>query len=187
MTTVTFNNLSKADGSALIEHHNSIVQATVFGPVDVPLSKINYEEAVVEILYKPRVSIPSTSPAFDYVREIENLLQSIFKEVILTRLHPRTMISILVQEIYAGDSLVSATINAVCCALLDSGVPMKSPVAAVTIDGSHFVFDSNFNLVTILTKSLIDDTTLKNTIETARQEAEDHFSIRKQVRARFTD
>lgn len=188
MTSITFNNLSKADGSALIDHRNSIVQATVFGPVDVPLSRMNYEEAVVDILYKPKVSIPSTSPAFDYVREIENLLQSIFKEVILTRLHPRTMISILVQEIHKGDSLVSAIINAVCCALLDAGVPMRSPVAAVTLKESHFVFDNDYNLLTILTKSPIDDTTLRSTIELAQKEAKDSLDImRKQVRERFTD
>lgn len=194
MTIVTFNNLSKADGSAIVEQNGTIVQASVFGPVDVTLNKINYEEAIVEILYKPKVSIPSTSPSFDFVREIENLLKCVFQEIILTRLHPRTSISILVQEIYNGGSLFSATINAVCCALLDAGVPLESPVAGVQVKLDEkeacefdFVFDLNYNLVTILTHGYINEENLKKTIAVGQEEAKKNFDIiREKIRDRFT-
>lgn len=197
MTSVTFDNLSKADGSALIDENNTIIQATVFGPVDVPQSKINYEEAIVEILYKPKVSIPPTSPAFDYVREVENLLRSVFQEVIMTRLHPRTSISILIQEIHNGGSLLSASINAVCCALIDAGVPMSCPVAGVTINlndeqDQHlcrydFVFDQKLNLITILTRGKIDEENLEKAILMGQEQAKIYFdTIREKVKERFT-
>lgn len=192
--TLVFNNLSKADGSALVDQNNTIVQATVFGPVDVSHAKINYEEAIVEILYKPKVSIPISSPAFDYVREVENLLRCIFKEVILTRLHPRTSISILVQEIYDGGSLLSATINAVCCALLDAGVPMKFPVSSVSLTLEEakecrfdLVFDKELNLVTILTKGCCRESLITKAISLGQEEAKKNFEIiRERIWERFT-
>lgn len=194
MTNITFNNLTKADGSALIEQNNTIVQASVFGPVDIAQSRINYEEAVVEILYKPKVSIPSTNPAFDYIREIENLLKCIFKEIILTRLHPRTCISILVQEISnGGSSQVSCTINAVCCALIDAGVPLRCPVAGVQVELEgcesckfDFVFDKDLKMVTILTRGCVSEDDLTKAIGVGREQAERDFdSIRAKVRERF--
>lgn len=193
MTRITFNNLTKADGSALIDQDDTIVQATVFGPVDIAQSKINYEEAVVEILFKPKINIPSTSPAFDSVREIEDMLKHIFKEVILVRLHPRTSISILVQEIYNNGSLLSAAINAVCCALIDAGLPMKCPVAGVSVRNDEitnctfdFVFDNNLDLITIITKGCATEEDIKKAIKLGQQEAKNNFdSIRDRVRQRF--
>lgn len=194
MTLITFNNLSKPDGSALIDQNGTIVQAIVFGPVDTTQSKINYEEAVVEILFKPKVSIPSNSQAFDHVREMENLLKYIFKEVILTRLHPRTSISIMIQEIYNSGSLLSTAVNAISCALIDAGLPMKCPVAGVSVvlDGVtncrfDFVFDNKLDLITILTRGCTSEDNLQKAIETGKEEAKTIFDIiRVRVRERFT-
>lgn len=195
MTFITFNNLTRADGSALIEQDNNIIQASVFGPVDIAQSKMNYEEAVVDILFKPIVSIPPTSPAFDYVREVEDLLRCIFKEVILTRIHPRTSISILVQEISnGGSSQVSCIINAVCWALIDAGVPLRSPVAGVHVELEDcktckfdFVYDKNLQMVTILTRGCVSEDNLKKAIEIGKEHAKQDFdNIRAKVRERFT-
>lgn len=191
MTRITFNNLSKADGSALIDQGDTIVQATVFGPVDISQSKVNYEEAVVEIIFKPKISIPLTSPLFDSVREIENLLRQVFKEIILTRLHPRTSITILIQEIYNSGNLLSSTVNAVCCALIDAGLPMKCPVAGITIelDNIEFnlVFDNNLDLITLLTKGCVDEAQLDKAIELGQTQAKAHFeTIRERIKERFT-
>lgn len=194
MTVITFGNLSKADGSALVDQNNTIVQATVFGPVDVSQSRINYEEAVVDILFKPKISIQMNNPAFDQIREIENLLKNIFKEVILTRLHPRTCISIYIQEIYDGGSLLSASINAACCALIDAGVPMRCPVSSTSLTMGHeenickfdFVFDNNYDLITILTRGGTSETNLRKAIELGKEEAKKNFdTIRDGVRDRF--
>lgn len=133
MFNIVFGNLTKPDGSACIEHYNTIVQAAVYGPIEVPSNKINYEKAYVEVIYKPKISIPTTSPAFEVVREIEFTLKTIFQDVIIANSHPRTMISIVAQEIYNAGSLISALVNAINCALLDAGLPLKTPVAAMTI------------------------------------------------------
>lgn len=203
MASITFNNLSKADGSALIDQDNTLVQAAVFGPVDVAQSKMNYEEAVVEIFFKPKVSISNTHPSFDQIREIENLLRAIFKEVILTRLHPRTSISILVQEIYNGGSLLSSTINAVCCALIDAGVSMKSPVSGVSISNSKaqdktfrsepgetrfdLVFNNELDIVSVIARGQIDQKCLDKAIKEGREEAKINFdTMRKKIKERFT-
>lgn len=196
MLEISFNNLSKADGSALIDQDNTIIQATVFGPVDVAQSKINYEEAIVEISYKPKVSIPVTSPLFEQIRELENLLRRVFKEVILTRLFPRTSIIILVQEIYNQGSLFSACINAVSCALIDAGVPMKCPVVGVTIADEKesrvlcrydFVFDKDLDIITIMTRGVIQDEALKKAVVEGKQEAKKTLEVvRVKVQQRFT-
>jgi exosome complex component RRP46 len=195
MTLITFNNLTKADGSALIDQDHTIVQATVFGPVDIAQSKVNYEEAVVEILFKPKISIPSTSPDFDNVREMEDMLKQIFKEIILVRLHPRTSISILVQEIYNNGSLLSAAINAVCCALIDAGLPMKCPVAGVSVRPEEasevctfdFVFDNNLDLITIITKGCATEEQIRAAIKLGQLDAKKSFEcIRERIRERFT-
>ena len=191
MTRIAFNNLSKADGSALIDQDDTIIQATVFGPVDISQSKVNYEEAVVEIIFKPKVSIPMTSPLFDNIRELEHLLRSVFKEVVLTRLHPRTLISIYIQEIYNGGSLLSTTVNAVCCALIDAGLPMKCPVSGVTIKSDSctfdFVFDKKLDLITLLTRGCVNEEELHKAIEQGQAQAKTHFErIREKVKERFT-
>lgn len=191
MINITFNNLSKADGSALIDQNDTIVQATVFGPVDIAQSKINYEEAVVEILFKPKISIPSTNPSFDFIRDVESLLKSVFQEAILTRLHPRTSISIIIQEIHDSGSLISAAVNAACCALTDAGVPMKSPVVGVQIknpDSGYFdlVFDRNFDLISILTSGSINEESLQDAIKQGGKEANACLDlIRTKVKDRF--
>lgn len=201
MTNITFNNLSKADGSALIDEDSTVVQASVFGPVDVSQSKINYEEAILDIIFKPKISIPSSSPAFDRVREVEDLLKCIFKEVVLTRLHPRTSITIMVQEIYDNGSMFSAAINAVCFALIDAGLPMKCPVSAVSLsidnpDGDrqskactfNLVFDNKLDLITIITRGCTNEDNLKKAVSAGRESAKANFDLlRTKLKERFTD
>lgn len=190
---ITFNNLTKADGSALINQDGTIIQATVFGPVDIPQSKANTEEAIVEILFHPKVNIPSTSPAFDKIREIEYTLKSIFKSVILTKLHPRTSVTILLQEIHDSGLLLIATINAACCALLDAGIPMKCPIAAVRIDATDpdrifdLVFDADSNIISLLTKGYIDERSMDTALIDAMAVSKKHFEyLREKVSQRFT-
>lgn len=190
MIEIAFGNLTKADGSALVDQNGTIVQATVFGPVDVSQSKLNYEEAVIELFYKPKISIPQASAEFDFVREMENIIKHVFKDIIHTRLFPRTSISIMVQEIHNAGSILSTTINAVCCALIDASVPMKCPVIGVSVthEGTYeLVFDNEFNIVTLLTKGKINEKSLETALKTGQDEAKGYFDrLREKVRDRFT-
>lgn len=132
-TRVTFGNLSRPDGSALILQNQTIVQTASYGPVDIAQSKINYEESVIEVLYKRKISISMSNPLQAELREYENFIKTTFQYVLLTRLHPRTLISIIVQEIYDGGSIVTTAITGTCCALIDCGLPMRCIAAGVTV------------------------------------------------------
>ena len=63
------------------------------------------------------------------------------------RLHPRTLVTILLQEMQNSGSLTASCLNAVCFALLDSGFPLKYLLAAVsaviTSDGHIIVNATN--------------------------------------------
>lgn len=60
----------------------------------------------------------------------ETIKQSVSSSVLI-RLFPRCVIEITVQEVHNNGSLEVAAVNAVCCALLDAGIPMQSSFAAV--------------------------------------------------------
>ena len=48
-------------------------------------------------------------------------------------LHPRTSISVILQEMQDDGCLLSTAVNSACCALIDAGIPMKSMMASVTV------------------------------------------------------
>lgn len=63
---------------------------------------------------------------------IEYSLKSICDGCILTQLHPRTAINIILQEIQTESSnRLACAINSVCLALLDASVPLRFSFAAV--------------------------------------------------------
>ena len=63
------------------------------------------------------------------------------------RLHPRTLVTINLQEMQNSGSLLASCLNGVCFALLDSGFPLKYLLAAVsaviTSDGQMIVNATN--------------------------------------------
>ena len=75
----------------------------------------------------------------------EKFLRGILETVILTTLHPRTLITIIVQEIVNDGSLLAAAVNASMLAVLDAGLPVKSTAAAVQCSltrlGGDFILD----------------------------------------------
>lgn len=196
MNQVTFNNLTKADGSALVNHEETIVQASVFGPSDIAQSKAIPDEALIDILFHPKINIPSASPAFDKIREIENILRNIFREVILVRYHPKTYINVMIQEIHDSGCLLIATINATCCALLDAAIPMRCPVTAVRIKQQQtesgpqrvfdFVFDGQLNIISLMTKGKIDELSLDLALREAMKVGKQQLDrLREKVCQRF--
>eukprot|EP01090_Pellita_catalonica_P001351 TRINITY_DN1105_c0_g1_i3.p1 TRINITY_DN1105_c0_g1~~TRINITY_DN1105_c0_g1_i3.p1 ORF type:complete len:134 (-),score=16.53 TRINITY_DN1105_c0_g1_i3:143-544(-) len=47
-------------------------------------------------------------------------------------MHPRTLIRVIIQVIHNDGGLLAACVNGTCLALLDSGIPMYSPLVATT-------------------------------------------------------
>ncbi|XP_011185302.1 exosome complex component RRP46 [Zeugodacus cucurbitae] len=162
------NPLTRSDGSALFTQGGTCVLTSMLGPVEVRSQNLNIEKAHVECIYRPKAGIPTIE---DRLRE--NVIRDTCESALLTVLHPRTTISIQIQELDDRCGLEACAINGACLALLIGGVPMKFNIAAihcivdkddkVILDPDHceaigkrasfiFVFDSlEKNLVTVHT------------------------------------
>ncbi|XP_053945331.1 exosome complex component RRP46 [Anastrepha ludens] len=162
------NPLTRSDGSALFTQGDTCVLCSMLGPVEVKSQNLNIEKAYVECIYRPKAGIPTIE---DKLRE--SIIRDTCESALLTVLHPRTTISIQIQELDNRCGLEACAINGACMALLSGGVPMKFTIAAVNcivdkddkviLDPDHckaigkrasfiFVFDSlEKNLVTVHT------------------------------------
>jgi len=124
--------LSRADGSAsFCFGDETFVIACVYGPTDVRISKERVDRATVEVLVKPKIGNPSCATKLK-----EEIIRNSIDSAIVGTQHPRTAINVIVQEVQgngsSGGSILAASINASCLALLDGGVPMRSMFAAVS-------------------------------------------------------
>src|SRR6218665_433694 len=119
--------IQQPDGSSLFSQRDTTVMVRVYGPAEVRMAREMADRATVEVSCKPKLKQGGCEERFR-----EKTIMSAFDGIILTEAHPRTGISIVVQEIQDSGSLLACSINAVCCALLDACIPMRSTVAAVT-------------------------------------------------------
>lgn len=124
--TSELNLISRPDGSTAFHQGETSVLTAVYGPADVKMNKEIIHKATVEVIYKPKSGLPGCPEKFQ-----EDLLRSTLETVILASAHPRTSITIVVQEMQNSGSFLACCINAACLALLDAGVPMRFTVAAV--------------------------------------------------------
>ncbi|KAJ9577817.1 hypothetical protein L9F63_005608 [Diploptera punctata] len=120
------NILSRPDGSAIFNQGNTAVITAVYGPVEVKVQKILIDKASVEAIYRPKSGLPCVS---DRMRE--SLLRNTCEIALVATLHPRTSISVIIQELQDSGGLLACAVNAACLALMNSGIAMKFLVAAV--------------------------------------------------------
>mmetsp|Transcript_20515 Transcript_20515/g.34377 ORF Transcript_20515/g.34377 Transcript_20515/m.34377 type:complete len:241 (-) Transcript_20515:363-1085(-) len=120
--------LNRADGSARWSQDSSSVLAAVYGPKSVPGYKESPDRATIEVIFKPKNELPGTAE-----RELEHIIAKTVESVILTALHPRTGISIILQVLHDDGSILACAINAACAALVDAGIPMSGLIAAACI------------------------------------------------------
>ncbi|XP_065184766.1 exosome complex component RRP46-like [Sycon ciliatum] len=131
--------LTRCDGSARLKQGNTSVLVGVRGPTEVRMNKEIANRATVEVTYKPKVGMPVVKH-----HALEQLIRSTCEQCILTTLFPRSLISIIVQEEHDDGSFLSCTLNAICLALMDAGVAMAYPMAAVScalMEDEELVFD----------------------------------------------
>ena len=119
--------LSRPDGSASFSQGDSSVLAAVYGPAEVKINKELIDRATVDVIYKPKIGLPGCADKF-----LERLVRNTCETVVIAMLHPRSLISIVIQEIHNVGSFLACSINAVCLCLLDACVPMYFSVAAVS-------------------------------------------------------
>eukprot|EP00118_Oscarella_pearsei_P006592 m.30014 g.30014 ORF g.30014 m.30014 type:complete len:128 (+) comp31282_c0_seq8:44-427(+) len=84
--------LSRADGSARFSHGLTSVLVSVYGPVEVKQSKEKLNRATINVEFKPNSGIRGCAE-----RLIEKVLRETCEAVVLSTLHPRSAVNIVVQ------------------------------------------------------------------------------------------
>ncbi|CAH0728635.1 unnamed protein product, partial [Brenthis ino] len=120
------NFLSKSDGSAILSQGETVVLASVNGPLDIKTTSQSIEKATLEVLFCSKGGKPSVADRFK-----ENIIRQTCETAILGCLYPRTGISLTIQELEDYGGLLTCAVNSACLALLNSGVGMRHVVAAV--------------------------------------------------------
>lgn len=135
--TTEFGCLTRQDGSASLSQGDTSTLCVAYGPTEVRITKELIDKATVEVVYKPKIGLPRPKE-----RKWERVIRNSLEPAIMTNLHPRSSITIVVQETEDMGSKLACMINAACLALLDAAVNLNYMVAAiaVSIDESGQVF-----------------------------------------------
>ncbi|XP_031572270.1 exosome complex component RRP46-like [Actinia tenebrosa] len=119
--------LSQTDGSASFKQGATRVIAAAYGPVEVRSNKELLDKSYVEVIFRTKVGLPGCAE-----KSLEQIIKKSCEPVILTSLHPRSALTIIVQVVQNSGSLFSCAVNAACMAMIDAGYPMRCTVASVT-------------------------------------------------------
>ncbi|XP_015277187.1 PREDICTED: LOW QUALITY PROTEIN: exosome complex component RRP46, partial [Gekko japonicus] len=119
--------LSRPDGSASWMQGDTSVLVGVYGPTEVKVSKEIYDKATFEVMLKPKIGLPGV-----YERSREQMIKKTCEAAVLGTLHPRSSITIVLQVVTDGGSLLSTSLNATCVGLMDAGLPLNSLFSGVT-------------------------------------------------------
>jgi exosome complex component RRP46 len=143
--------LSRADGSAWWEaRHESTgsqdpiittqILAAVYGPRAPTKGREYMDHASLEITILPATKAESNdvlnfypTSRSTYLLLLQHFLFNAFRQYILLSLHPRTQISVIVQILHDGGSLLSSIVNCMTIALFDAGTPMIGCLVGVTV------------------------------------------------------
>lgn len=90
------------------------------------MNKEQLDKATVEVVYKPKSGLPGCAD-----KSRERIIRNTCETVLIASLHPRSSISITVQELQDSGSFLATCINSACLSLLDASVSMKCLVGGV--------------------------------------------------------
>ncbi|KAM9325495.1 exosome complex component RRP46 [Gastrophryne carolinensis] len=119
--------LSRPDGSATFMQGDTSVLAGVYGPAEIKVSREMHDKSTIEVILRPKVGLPAIQE-----KNQEQLIRETCESVILGTLHPRTSITVVLQVINDGGSLLACSLNAACMGLMDAGLPMRALFCGVT-------------------------------------------------------
>jgi len=190
--------LSQPDGSATLSQGQTSVMSAVYGPAEVRVARERADRATVEVVFKPKVGVGGCA-----ARGMEEVIRGVCESAIVTSLHPRTSLRVVVQEMHNDGSLLSCSVNAVCAALLDACVPLNFPVTAVACSIDHltglvtvdpdmktqlgsassatFVFDAKAdNLLTVSTAGRLTDEQFQTCLAACQQASKSVYTLYRQ-------
>lgn len=101
--------------------------AGVYGPAEVKVSKEIYDRATLEVVIQPKVGLPSVRE-----RAREQCVRETCEASLLSMLHPRSSLTLVLQLVHDDGSLLACFLNAACMALMDAGLPMSCLFCGVT-------------------------------------------------------
>ena len=125
--TCLLGQLSRPDGDVTLTMGDTCATVSVYGPGEVKMNKELLDKATIEVIYRPKSGLPGCAEKF-----VERIIRNTCETSILAQLHPRSIVSITVQEIQNSGAYLACCINAACLALLDASVSMKFLMAAVS-------------------------------------------------------
>jgi len=143
--------LTQPDGSAIFEIGITKVLCAVYGPRECTLRSKELHDRMlvqVEVSTLPFASgeHKKRSRGDRQIGELTTMLKESAEALLLTSVHPRSQIDIVIEVMQSDGSLKAACLNAITLALIDAGLPMRDFMVACTagcIDG-RVIVDTNY-------------------------------------------
>lgn len=130
---VSLHPLNRADGSATYSSGTHTILAAVNGPVEVQRRDELPAEAAVEVNIRPSKGVGNVKE-----RWLESLVHDTLRHVILTHMHPRTLVQVSLQVLKepsakkgADLAVLPALLNASLLALVDAAIPLSTSYTAI--------------------------------------------------------
>ncbi|KAH0003914.1 hypothetical protein KCU78_g13655, partial [Aureobasidium melanogenum] len=134
--------LHRADGSARYSAAGYTVVAAVNGPIEVTRRDELPQHAALEVNVRPAVGVGSPKE-----RHLESLIHSTLRDIVLTHMHPRTLIQLTLQIVNTPEqentlpasfalSPLPALLNASMLSLLSASIPMSSTFTSTLLSVS---------------------------------------------------
>lgn len=186
--------LSRPDGDVTVTQGDTCAVVAVYGPCEVRMNKELLDRTTIDVTYKPKSGLPKCAD-----KMFERVIRNTCETIILTTLHPRSSINIIIQEMQDSGSFLSCCMNAACLALLDASVSLKYLIASVTCaidsDGGiildptskqeklatstlTFVFDKkNYDVVSVTTKGSYTQEQFNKCLILCRQASKNVFQF----------
>ncbi|THV67696.1 hypothetical protein D6D19_10212 [Aureobasidium pullulans] len=131
--------LHRADGSARYSAAGYTVVAAVNGPIEVGRRDELPQHAALEVNVRPAVGVGSPKE-----RHLESLINSTLRDIVLTHMHPRTMIQLTLQIIKTPEqentlpasfalSPLPALLNASLLAFISGSIPLATTLTSTLL------------------------------------------------------